>query len=220
LLAPRAALKDSTLPDDTQDTLLRPYPRRDLAQKFQALERHAKPLSGEEGPADAPVFSHRRTSPTAGSRTSSKPIPQRRAGPRRMRVLAAEDNRTNQLVFSRMVRDLDIELRFAGNGEEAVEAFHEFRPDLIFMDISMPKMDGKEATRAIRAAEKATGRHVPIIALTAHAMDGDDVLILDAGLDHYMTKPLRKPEIVERILRHAHPDSLPPMPARTDQAEV
>ena len=63
-----------------------------------------------------------------------------------MRVLAAEDNKTNQLVFRKIVKELNIELQFAGNGLEAVEAFKTFRPDLIFMDISMPKMDGKEAT--------------------------------------------------------------------------
>ncbi len=91
-----------------------------------------------------------------------------------MRVLAAEDNRTNQLVFHKMVRDLEIDLVFANNGREAVELFRTFRPDLIFMDISMPEMDGREAARAIRALEADLGGHVPIVALTAHAMDGDD----------------------------------------------
>ena len=91
-------------------------------------------------------------------------------GGRAMRVLAAEDNRTNRLVFSKMVAALDIELRFAGNGVEAVEGHRDFAPDLIFMDISMPEMDGKAATRCIREAEAGTGRHVPIVAMTAHAM--------------------------------------------------
>jgi CheY-like chemotaxis protein len=68
-----------------------------------------------------------------------------------MRVLAAEDNRTNQLVFQKMVRDMDIDLVFADNGRIAVEKFQSFQPDLIFMDISMPEMDGKEAARTIRA---------------------------------------------------------------------
>ena len=70
-----------------------------------------------------------------------------------MRVLTAEDNRTNQLVFQKMVKDLDIELVFANNGREAVELFQSFKPDLIFMDISMPEMDGREAARAIRVLE-------------------------------------------------------------------
>jgi CheY-like chemotaxis protein len=113
---------------------------------------------------------------------------------RQMRVLTAEDNRTNQLVFQKMVKDLDIEVVFAGNGREAVEMYQSFRPDLIFMDISMPEMDGRDAARAIRALEAGQG-HLPIVALTAHAMDGDAAGILAAGIDRYMTKPLRKAAI-------------------------
>ncbi|MEX0312404.1 MAG: response regulator, partial [Tateyamaria sp.] len=129
---------------------------------------------------------------------------------RRMVVLAAEDNKTNQLVFSKMVKDAQIDLHFAANGVEAVGMFETLSPDLIFMDISMPQMDGKEATEKIRDLEKSRGGHVPIVALTAHAMDGDDRGILDAGLDHYLTKPLRKPEI-HQMLRDACPQgALPP----------
>lgn len=129
-----------------------------------------------------------------------------------MRILAAEDNRTNRLVFTKMVKDLDIDLRFAENGEEAVAAFSEFRPDVVFMDISMPRMDGKQATRAIRAIEADTGGHVPVVAMTAHAMDGDSAEILAAGLDHYLTKPLRKALIHERIAADCPPDARAPLP--------
>jgi signal transduction histidine kinase/CheY-like chemotaxis protein len=132
---------------------------------------------------------------------------------RRMRVLAAEDNKTNQLVFRKMVKDLDIELRFANNGIEAVEAFKAFAPDLVFMDISMPMMDGKEATVEIRKIEADTGGHVPIVALTAHAMTGDSDAILAAGLDHYLTKPLRKALIHEKLHAFAPADALPLTPA-------
>ena len=117
-----------------------------------------------------------------------------------MRVLAAEDNKTNRLVFGKLVKALDIDLTFAANGREAVEAFRAKQPDLIFMDISMPEIDGKEATRQIRAIEEEHGLpHTPIVALTAHAMDGDDKGILAAGLDYYLTKPLKKGAIFERI---------------------
>ncbi|WP_298851690.1 response regulator [uncultured Ruegeria sp.] len=126
---------------------------------------------------------------------------------KRMRVLAAEDNRTNQLILKKMVKGLHLDLRFASNGMEAVEIFQEFNPDLIFMDISMPKMDGKQATSEIRRLEIETGRHVPIVALTAHAMAGDDQGILSAGLDHYMTKPLHKNLIHQMILQH-QPDGV------------
>jgi len=130
--------------------------------------------------------------------------------PRLMRVLAAEDNKTNQLVFQKMVKDLDIDLYFACNGIEAVEAFQSFVPDMIFMDISMPKMDGKEATHEIRKLEAASGGHVPIVALTAHAMDGDERGILAAGLDHYLTKPLRKAAIHDKIFEFCPSDAQPP----------
>jgi signal transduction histidine kinase/DNA-binding response OmpR family regulator len=131
--------------------------------------------------------------------------------PARMRVLAAEDNKTNQLVFRKMVQELDIDLQFADNGRAAVEAFKRFRPDLIFMDISMPLMDGKEATKAIRALEPK-GAHCPIIALTAHAMEGDRGQILQSGLDEYLTKPLRKAEIFEQIEKYC------PKAARSDRS--
>ncbi|MEO5619990.1 MAG: response regulator [Cypionkella sp.] len=131
--------------------------------------------------------------------SAASPVAAEPSGPlRQMRVLAAEDNRTNQLVFQKMVRDADIELVFASNGREAVSLFQSFRPDLIFMDISMPEMDGREASRAIRAIQGKTG-HVPIVALTAHAMGGDSDGILAAGIDRYLTKPLRKAEITATL---------------------
>ncbi|MFP5481133.1 MAG: response regulator [Alphaproteobacteria bacterium] len=123
---------------------------------------------------------------------------------RQLRVLAAEDNRTNQLVFQKMVRAMDLDLVFADNGRIAVEMFESYRPDIIFMDISMPEMDGKEAARAIRALE-GPGQHVPIIALTAHAMEGDAESILAAGIDHYLTKPLRKSAIESALTEHCPP---------------
>lgn len=135
---------------------------------------------------------------------------------RRLRVLAAEDNRTNQLVLTKMIKELDVDLTFASNGEEAIKLFAQIQPDIIFMDISMPRIDGKEATRAIRALEASNGSHVPIVALTAQAIDGDEAGILAAGLDHYMTKPLRKAHIIQRIEAAQRPFHCPlwrPAPA-------
>jgi signal transduction histidine kinase/DNA-binding response OmpR family regulator len=130
---------------------------------------------------------------------------------RRMRVLSAEDNRTNQLVFRKMVKDCDIDLTFANDGREAVELWRSLDPDLIFMDISMPEMDGRQAARAIRAAEEAQGwGRVPIVALTAHAMDGDADSILAAGIDRYLTKPLRKSAIME-MMEEFHPEETMPL---------
>jgi len=135
---------------------------------------------------------------------------------RPMRVLAAEDNRTNRLVFSAMLKDLTIDLQFAKDGREAVDLYRDVRPDIVFMDISMPGMDGKEATAHIRAFEQETGRTVPIIAMTAHALGSDETEILSAGLDHYMTKPLRKDAIIDHILKalpHGVLDPCAPNPA-------
>ncbi len=171
--------------------LQKPLPRAELFSRLAAI-------AGEAG------------SPLQAPPTVRPDAPEPPAGhARRMRVLAAEDNRTNQLVFRKMVKDLDIDLRFAGNGQEAVELYREFAPDLIFMDISMPRMDGKQATAEIRRLEAGTGRHVPIVALTAHAMTGDSDGILAAGLDHYLTKPLRKPLIHDRIREACPRDARP-----------
>lgn len=151
--------------------------------------------------------------------TVPEPIPVRTAlppitGQRLMRVLAAEDNRTNQLVFRKMVKDVEIELQFASNGREAVEMFQSWQPDMIFMDISMPEMDGREATAAIRVMEDGRSR-VPIVALTAHAMDGDSATILASGMDRYMTKPLRKSAITAAIAEFC-PEAAKPIAAQTD----
>jgi CheY-like chemotaxis protein len=151
---------------------------------------------------------------------AAQPTQPQTSARRHMRVLAAEDNRTNQLVFRKMVKGLQIELSFADNGREVVEMFEDLKPDLIFMDISMPEMDGKEAALAIREREVRTGGHVPIIALTAHAMDGDDASILAAGIDKYLTKPLRKTAIAAALVAHCPPEALPVIEADDTQTEV
>ena len=156
--------------------LQKPVLRRDL---FRCLQSLSAPAAAAVGAARPPA-----------------PPPELRA----MRVLAAEDNRTNQLVFRKMTKDLDIDLVFAANGLEALDLHASFAPDLIFMDISMPEMDGRAAARAIRAAEVGSAAHVPIVALTAHAMEGDAEGILAAGIDFYLTKPLRRAAITERIV--------------------
>ena len=126
-------------------------------------------------------------------------------------MVAAEDNKTNRLVLSKMLKDLNIDLTFATNGVEAVAAYSAKRPDFIFMDISMPEMDGKEATREIRRLEKSRNQpSVPICALTAHAMDGDGEDIMSAGLDYYLTKPLKKQALIEMIGNHL-PQGLAPI---------
>ncbi|PKP75751.1 MAG: hybrid sensor histidine kinase/response regulator [Alphaproteobacteria bacterium HGW-Alphaproteobacteria-6] len=148
--------------------------------------------------------------PAAAHPPLSAPRPDPQAPGRAMRVLAAEDNRTNQLVLRKMVQDFDIELHFADNGREAVETWQSLHPDLIFMDISMPVMDGREAAREIRRIEAETSLpRVPIVALTAHAMNGDSTSVLAAGIDHYLTKPLRKAAIAAMIETHCPAQARP-----------
>jgi signal transduction histidine kinase/DNA-binding response OmpR family regulator len=199
------------------DLLPRPTPRDELFSKLESLGNALidKPDRTGSAAADAIELTDQ-TGADAETNAASQTLEEAYAadnaamqlsapddpGTRQMRILAAEDNRTNQLVFRKMVKDFNIELQFANNGVEAVALYQSFEPDLIFMDISMPEMDGKEATGEIRKLEAETGRHVPIVALTAHAMSGDSDGILAAGLDHYLTKPLRKAVILERILQH------------------
>lgn len=123
-------------------------------------------------------------------------------GCEKLRVLTAEDNKTNQFVFRKMVKSLDIDLQFANNGREAVDAHATFGPHLVFMDISMPEMDGKQATAAIREREKGALIRTPIIACTAHAMAGDRDALIAAGLDDYVTKPLKRSAIEDMIRRY------------------
>ncbi|SFA98207.1 hypothetical protein SAMN05421688_2076 [Poseidonocella pacifica] len=120
---------------------------------------------------------------------------------RQMRLLLAEDNRTNRLVFTKMIAGLDLDIAYAETGREAVDQVAMSPPDIIFMDVSMPEMDGKEAARLIR--ETGAGAVIPIIAVTAHATEEEAEEILAAGMTHCLTKPLRKSELVEMIRRYA-----------------
>jgi two-component system, sensor histidine kinase and response regulator len=108
---------------------------------------------------------------------------------KRHRVLLAEDNPVNEKVATHTLRRLGCDVHAVANGRDAVAAWKEGRYDLILMDCQMPVLDGYEATREIRVLE-AGRRHIPIVALTAHAMKGDDAKCMAAGMDHHLTKPL------------------------------
>ncbi len=105
-------------------------------------------------------------------------------------VLVAEDNRVNQRLIARLLERGGHRITMTSNGREVVARYSEERFDLILMDVQMPEVDGLQATAQIRALEAATGRHIPIIALTAHAMIGDREKFLAAGLDAYLPKPI------------------------------
>ncbi|MBR0554712.1 response regulator [Ciceribacter sp. L1K23] len=112
-------------------------------------------------------------------------------------ILVAEDNEVNQIVFTQVLESLGMQFHIVGNGREAIEASARLQPRLILMDVSMPVMNGLEATRAIRERERAAGGadHIPIIAVTAHAMDADRDACLAAGMDDYLSKPI-SPELL------------------------
>jgi signal transduction histidine kinase/CheY-like chemotaxis protein len=117
---------------------------------------------------------------------------------RPLKILFAEDNRTNRLVFTKMITGLNVDLTIVENGQEAIDSFKAEIPDAIITDISMPIVDGIKATQTIRQLEE-NGSHIPIYALTAHAMAGDKERFLEAGMDGYLTKPLKKANIVDTI---------------------
>jgi signal transduction histidine kinase/DNA-binding response OmpR family regulator len=109
---------------------------------------------------------------------------------RQLKILLAEDNAVNQMLAVRLLEKRGHAVTVAQTGTLAVKA-HESQPfDLVLMDVQMPEMDGLEATIAIRQREKMSGKHIPIIAMTAHAMVGDRELCLKAGMDGYVSKPL------------------------------
>lgn len=114
----------------------------------------------------------------------------------RLTVLVAEDNPVNQIVFSEALKQNNLDFEIANDGREAVTLWRQKLPKVIVMDVSMPHMNGHEATREIRRIEKEEGlSHTPIIAVTAHAMKTDQQNCFDAGMDDYMTKPI-SPEML------------------------
>jgi len=120
-----------------------------------------------------------------------------------LRILVAEDNPVNQRVAERLLQKRGHRVVVAQNGHEALDAVQRETFDLVFMDVQMPKMSGVEATEAIREQEKSTGRHLPIVALTANALRGDREKYLASGMDDYLAKPIRKEELYEILDRYA-----------------
>jgi signal transduction histidine kinase/ActR/RegA family two-component response regulator len=120
-----------------------------------------------------------------------------------LHVLVAEDNSVNQRVVTRFLEKKGNRVTIANNGREAVQAFENHSFDLVLMDVQMPEMDGLEATTILRAREQANGGHLPVLALTAYAMKGDQDRCMRAGMDGYVSKPVRPEELfaaIEQVL--------------------
>ena len=130
------------------------------------------------------------------------PAPSRRAAAktrRQLRVLLAEDNAVNQKIATRVLEKHGHHVTVAGDGRLALAALDRATFDVVLMDVQMPEMDGFEATAAIRGRERETGNHLPIIAMTAHAMPGDRERCIAAGMDSYIAKPLKVAELIELL---------------------
>ena len=136
---------------------------------------------------------HRPNSPVLVTRHSL------REGRRRLRILLAEDNAFNEMVAVNLLERRGHSVKVVNNGQAALDTLGKGTFDLVLMDVQMPEMDGLQATAAIREREAAAGGHVPIIAMTARAMKGDREMCLQAGMDAYVSKPLRAANLFEAI---------------------
>jgi PAS domain S-box-containing protein len=177
LLAPASPRRNDTLLNCADAAVLKPLHQSTLLDAVQQI------LGGRPAQQDAPA-SAETESETGG-----------------LRILLVEDNAVNQRLTIRLLEKMQHDVTVVGNGRLAVEAATESRPDVVLMDVEMPVMDGVEATRQIRADEAGGDRHVPIIAMTAHAMKGDRESFLEAGMDGYVAKPIRSDVLALEIRR-------------------
>jgi signal transduction histidine kinase/CheY-like chemotaxis protein len=139
---------------------------------------------------------------SASARPPARRAPRSRAArarPRALRILVAEDNLTNQKLIVALLEQRHHTVVVAADGREAVRIAEAQRFDLVLMDVQMPEMDGLEATAVIRERERTAGGHVPIVAMTARAMTGDRERCLQAGMDAYVSKPLRPDELFATV---------------------
>jgi two-component system, sensor histidine kinase and response regulator len=175
--------------------LLKPVLKADLrAAILKALSQRRGEMSASPAPVARPTL---------------------RESDRKLRILVAEDNAVNQAVILRVLQKMGHTAVLAQTGKEALAFVSAEKFDLVFMDVQMPEMDGLAATAAIRESERNTQIHLPIFAMTAHAMTGDRERCLEAGMDGYITKPVRFSVIEQTLsgLTSAGTPALPALPA-------
>ena len=134
-------------------------------------------------------------------------IKDERSEPFQLRVLLAEDHKTNRLNFAKMIQRLGVNLTLVCDGRHAVDLCKAQPPEIIFMNISIPKLDRVQAAQVIRGLDEIRGVYTPLSSITAHAMPGNETRILAAGMDHYLSKPVRLQSVVDH-LRHFHQQRL------------
>ena len=140
-------------------------------------------------------------------------LPEAPASPRQLRLLLTEDNLVNQRLAASILEQRGHSLVVVADGQEALAALARETFDLVLMDVEMPELDGFQATAAIRAQERDTERHLPIVAMTAHALTGDRERCLAAGMDGYVAKPLRPRELIAAVEGFFGPAGEPPAAA-------
>jgi CheY-like chemotaxis protein len=146
------------------------------------------------------------TAPLSGAGAQPRaPAPEAASKERRLRVLVAEDNAVNQKLILRLLQRRGHEVTLAVNGIETVALAGSREFDLILMDLEMPELDGAGATRRIRQDEAGRGQRIPIIALTAHALEGVEEQCLAAGMDAYLAKPIQSAELYAALQRFSAP---------------
>lgn len=136
-----------------------------------------------------------------------RPAAPLREQPRSLDILIAEDNEVNQLVFSQILLDSGYSFEIVGDGRQAVDTSLRKPPRLILMDVSMPELNGLEATAMIRKREEGSGLHTPIIGVTAHALKGDREKCIASGMDDYMSKPISPDALLQKVERWLDPAS-------------
>jgi PAS domain S-box-containing protein len=151
------------------------------------------------------------------SRPAAAAVPD--AAPRKLRVLLAEDTAANQKLVLRMLTKRGHEVQIAENGAQAIDLLQTLTFDVILMDVQMPIMDGFEATAAIRRGEPPGARRLPIIAMTAYAMKGDQERCLAAGMDAYLSKPVSSRELIELVERLADENPAQQLSSLADEVE-
>ncbi|MEW6110997.1 MAG: PAS domain S-box protein [Thermodesulfobacteriota bacterium] len=141
---------------------------------------------------------------------------------RKLRILLAEDNLVNQKVATKMLEKMGHGVTVVANGKAAAEAVGRSIFDVILMDVQMPEMDGLQSTKVIRERERTTGKHIPIIAMTAHAMKGDRERCLEAGMDGYVSKPVNQAELFETLedIGMKAPVTVPPLESAVEPSGV
>jgi len=175
-----------------------------VAESVGIVERISKPFSPPE------LLACVQRALSAQVAAPVQPAPRAVANAAALSILLAEDNPVNQRVAQRMLEKLGHRVVVAGNGREAVDALERARFDAVLMDMQMPEMDGLQATGAIRTRELVQGlARVPVIALTANAMKGDREKCLMAGMDAYLSKPIKSAELKDALDAYARPPAAP-----------